>query len=1027
MRLRAFCIALISALATSSLLSAQEPASPPAGAPPLAPPSLGLLIEAPDVASLPQPGEQPAVSTPPYARLVARWPEIEREKGVYDWSSLDPAVSALHGAGLRVVVCLTGGNDLYLPAGKTPSPIEGESLQAWTSFTRSAVRAFAGKVAAIEVWDGPAAAFEPSIYAFVLKSSALAIRAESRAEGVEIAVAQGALDADALDWQKALWEQDTAAYVDVLPVRLGVGGAAPSPVTALSAIVAETLLHPPAPKVWAYLEPAADAEPGASLFSAVTALESSVSAAFGRVSSSPEVSTAELEWVRGLQRLLAEGFAPAPAGQLSFLDTAGNEMQGPRVLGRFLREKDLSALIVYRGAPDTAPGTQGNLVLPTADATHPRVVDPRSGQEYASAALRVPGGGARTALGVLFTDHPMALLFERAADVTGLDSRQQVEIKTVRGLTAEEIIARYQAVQKVQDDRLERWTARGRIEYHYKLAQAGSTIDVAIDANYFWERGGALEWEQTNYYVNGNLVRWKNIPEMPLIQPEKVVTIPLDLTLDRTYLYRLVGEDTIDGSPVYVLAFEPADPDAPQSLYRGRVWIDKQTFVRRKAAIVQTNLEPPVTSNDETDFYTQVEAEGGPYWMLSRTVGEQLWTVGGRNLVVRRDVTLESFTINPPQPDFEAGRRTAYESPHQVLRETEHGYRYLERQEDGTRVVREKLDTSQFFAAGGAFKDSSFDTPVPLAGVSYLNYDMWGENVQLNILFAGVLALLNVSKPELFGTRMDFTMEGTGLAIKTSDKVYVAGEEVVPETIETRRQSLSARLGIPMGNFVRITAIGNVVFNSYFEGDDTDPAFVLPENHEVLTGTLQAELNRNGYSLTLSGSQSTRSDWSAWGLPGGEGQPPAFDPAQKSFSTWGATAFKEWYLPKFQKLRGEIDFLDGTDLDRFSRYAFSSFGDSRLNGFSGTGVRFDRGTIARAGYSFNLFQALRLDASVESASVQIEDDPAGSQRFTGAGLSAGFVGPWKTVWSVSYGRALASDIDELVGKQEFLLLVLKLF
>jgi hypothetical protein len=476
-----------------------------------------------------------------------------------------------------------------------------------------------------------------------------------------------------------------------------------------------------------------------------------------------------------------------------------------------------------------------------------------------------------------------------------------------------------------------------------------------------------------------------------------------------------------------VVAFEPADPDAPQSLYRGRVWIDKRTFVRRRAVIVQTNLEPPVTSNDETDTYTAVDAEGGPYWMLSRTLGEQLWIVGGRNLVVRREVTLESFAINPPLPEFEAARREAYESTHQVLRETGQGYRYMDRQEDGTRVVREKLDTSQFFAAGGAFKDSSFDTPVPLAGVSYLNYDMWGENVQLNILFAGVLAFLNVSKPELFGTRMDFTVEGTGLAIKTSDQIFAAGEEVVPETIETRQQDLSARLGIPIGNFVRITAIGDVVFNSYYEADDTDPAFVLPEDHEVLTGTLQAEINRNGYSLTLSGSQSTRSDWSPWGLPGGEGQPPAFDPAQKSFSTWGAIAFKEWYLPKFQKVRGELSYLDGADLDRFSQYRFSSFGDARLSGFSGTGVRFDRGAIARAGYAFNLFEAVQLDATVETASVELEGDPAGNQRFTGAGVSAGFVGPWKTVWSVSYGRALASDIDELVGKQEFLLLVLKLF
>jgi len=37
------------------------------------------------------------------------------------------------------------------------------------------------------------------------------------------------------------------------------------------------------------------------------------------------------------------------------------------------------------------------------------------------------------------------------------------------------------------------------------------------------------------------------------------------------------------------------------------------------------------------------------------------------------------------------------------------------------------------------------------------------------------------------------------------------------------------------------------------------------------------------------------------------------------------------------------------------------------------------------------------------------------------------VGPWKTVISLNYGRALVSDIADLEGKQEFLLVVLKLF
>jgi hypothetical protein len=43
------------------------------------------------------------------------------------------------------------------------------------------------------------------------------------------------------------------------------------------------------------------------------------------------------------------------------------------------------------------------------------------------------------------------------------------------------------------------------------------------------------------------------------------------------------------------------------------------------------------------------------------------------------------------------------------------------------------------------------------------------------------------------------------------------------------------------------------------------------------------------------------------------------------------------------------------------------------------------------------------------------------------GLNANFPAPWRTVISLGYGRALASDVPDFRGQQEFLLLVLKLF
>ena len=80
----------------------------------------------------------------------------------------------------------------------------------------------------------------------------------------------------------------------------------------------------------------------------------------------------------------------------------------------------------------------------------------------------------------------------------------------------------------------------------------------------------------------------------------------------------------------------------------------------------------------------------------------------------------------------------------------------------------------------------------------------------------------------------------------------------------------------------------------------------------------------------------------------------------------------------------------------------------------------------RAGYAFNLFQAIRFDAAVETARVEPSRLAGETQTFTGFGFSGNVVGPWKTVINVNWGVALKSDIPELEGDQEFLVLILKL-
>lgn len=1008
-------------------------------------PAFGLLLEAESAGSLPAPPDLPA-DHPLVARIVARWDEVETEKGVYDWSRIAPAVETLAAGRFRIVLCLTGSNPLYLPEGKAPSPIEGDSLAAWTAFVRSAVRSFAPGVAVFEIWDGPAAAFDPAIYGFVLKSSALAVRAEARAAGAEALVAEGAISASDLEWQKSLWLQDAAAYVDVLPVRVAAGSTEVS--REVEAVFREAVRNPPAPAYWAYVEADGGGGSGAAAAAAVQAVSASLpaSVALARIPEGAAALEREARLVYGLQRALA-GFAPAPRGQVEFVGDDRVPLAGARALGRFLNdaEDDFPTRIVF-DAPGTAlAAQQGWLVVDAPDLRSATVLDPLQGGSIASVPSKVPSRPDRRAVKVVFAAHPMVVEFRRAPLPEDLTlPKEDLEVRSVRGLTAEEIIARHQAVQKIQDDRLERWIASGRVDYHFKIAQAGSTVDVAIDSGWLWERGADLEWEQRTYYVNGARVKWKSMPEIPYVQPEKVVVLPLDLTLDRTYVYRLRGEDEVAGRAAYVLEFEPASADASASLYRGRIWVDRETFVRLRTSLIQTNLEPPVVSNEETDAYAPVEGpDGERYWLLSRIDGQQLWTVGGRNLVVHREIGFESYEINPSKQALGEARERAYASTHLMMRDTDEGYRYLERQPDGSRTVKMEQKTRLWFAAAGAFKDSARSNAVPLAGANYLDYDLFKQDIQLNVLFAGAVAFVNLSNPGVLGGRADLTVEGAGIAVKGEDRVYEGDDEVLVERIEDRTQYLSGRLGVPLGSFGKLSLVADLYSTQYFgngdaeaalasynEASGTDLRFVLPPNQQTFAGTVQLEVNRRGYTATASGTWSRRSDWAPWGLydaAAGEFLGGSYDAGQKSYAKWGVAAFKEFYLPKFQKLRFEADYMDGARLDRFSQYQFSLFGQDRLSGFAGTGVRFDRGMMARAGYSFNIADLIRLDLAWDSARVRDEGDAIGWRTFGGAGISGNVVGPWKTVISASYGRAIVSDIPDLEGSQEFLLMVLKLF
>jgi hypothetical protein len=498
--------------------------------------------------------------------------------------------------------------------------------------------------------------------------------------------------------------------------------------------------------------------------------------------------------------------------------------------------------------------------------------------------------------------------------------------------------------------------------------------------------------------------------------------------LNKDYVYEYVGEDRVGEFDCHVLAFRPIDPS--KNLYEGRAWIETRTFAPVKTSTVQSKLLPPLTSSEEQDFYTpQPGPDGTTYWLLTRLEGQQILSVSGQAVVLLREIDFKNLKIN--DSGFSQAREQAYQSERQMLRDTPEGLRYLERTEGGERMVKEQTRKSALVGLAGLYRQPGLDYPViPLLGAVYFNYDVGGRGVQMTALLGGAINLFSYSDPHLFGKRLDATAQVVTFAVNITDQLFVRGEELAKSNVDTRTQSLSGALGGALGSFMRVKATYGFDYVNYSRDADTD-TFIVPRDTFIQLPGIEWEFNRAGWRVAAAGQKGMRSRWASWGdetlpCPSPGSCVTDFDPRQKTYETYQFDVEKQVFLPLFQKLRFEASWKTGSRLDRFSEYQFSFFGD-RVRGFSGSGVRFDRGGIVRAQYAFNVANVIRFDAALDRARVRDSLTSDDFHSFTGFGIAGNMMGPWETVLQFDVGVALQSDFAPLKGGTEFQIGLLKYF
>lgn len=88
-------------------------------------------------------------------RFDLSWREVEKTKGVYDWSRYDPLFAELKSLGIRPLPILAKSNPIYNDYLKTAAPATIQARNAFAAFAAAAANRYAGSNPIWEIWNEP--------------------------------------------------------------------------------------------------------------------------------------------------------------------------------------------------------------------------------------------------------------------------------------------------------------------------------------------------------------------------------------------------------------------------------------------------------------------------------------------------------------------------------------------------------------------------------------------------------------------------------------------------------------------------------------------------------------------------------------------------------------------------------------------------------------------------------------------------------------------------------------------------------
>jgi hypothetical protein len=314
-------------------------------------------------------------------------------------------------------------------------------------------------------------------------------------------------------------------------------------------------------------------------------------------------------------------------------------------------------------------------------------------------------------------------------------------------------------------------------------------------------------------------------------------------------------------------------------------------------------------------------------------------------------------------------------------------------------------------AVAGVLVDPNISIPLPFAGFSYVDLNLFNTGAQLNAFIGGTYGQLSWSVPSVGHTRWQAHGRAFVIAARYNDRAFRGGVEQYRENITQRPLHLSAGVAHSVFGQARVRFDYELDYTNFDRADTTAATFVVPADAVVHGFMSVLEMERGPWSFRGWWNPAIRQNWEPWGeSPSTSLRASQSVEASRTFTRYGTLVARTLALNRVVAARLEAAWMAGRDLDRFSRYSFDAF-ENRLHGYPTASVRYDHGAVVRTVTSWT-GRGWRVDGFGDAAFVRDPGFDDDVRAYPGVGAAVEVAGPLRTLWSVEWGYGFRARRDD---------------